>query len=151
MNRAISGCTRLLKAYRFVCLRLRLQKSKSRAKKYVFPANDRKLESLVIETSPTDDSTTLVFRIDGTEQRIVCGRGAWPKGKIAWASWPARPAAASGAWTGDDSFTAKLCFYETPFVNTIRLKLSGDEVRVQSEANVGFGSTRESELVGKAE
>jgi hypothetical protein len=30
------------------------------------------------------------------------------------------------------------------------LKFSGDELRCASEANVGFGSTRETELVGKA-
>jgi hypothetical protein len=62
-----------------------------------------------------------------------------------------QPAAASGAWTADESFTAKLCFYETPFVVTVTLKFAGDEVRFNSETNVGFGATKEAQLVGKAE
>ena len=81
MNRAISGCTRLLKGLSLRMPEAAATEVKVAPKKYVFPANDRKLESLVIETSPTADSTTLVFRIDGTEQRIVCGRRALAKGQ----------------------------------------------------------------------
>ena len=39
----------------------------------------------------------------------------------------------------------------TPFVHTVRLKFSGDEVRYQSEANVGFGATKPAVLSGTAE
>jgi len=59
--------------------------------------------------------------------------------------------AASGAWTANDTFTAMLCFYETPYIVTIRLKFSGQELQCDSEANVGFGPTKEPQLVGKAE
>ena len=52
--------------------------------------------------------------------------------------------------TGDDTFTAKICFIETPFAVTIRLKYTGDELRYQAESNVGFGPTKEAALVGKA-
>ncbi len=47
--------------------------------------------------------------------------------------------------------TAKLCFYETPFTITVRLRFSGKELQFSSQANVGFGSTKEPQLVGKAE
>jgi CubicO group peptidase (beta-lactamase class C family) len=116
---------------------------------YAFAANDSKLESIRLERG--GQGVTLVARVGGTEHRIVCGQGAWRRGRLAWARLPEQPAAAGGAWTDPDTFTARLCFYETPFVNTVRLKFSGDEVRCTSEANVGFGSTRESELVGKAD
>ena len=88
---------------------------------------------------------------DGVEQRIVCGRGTWRKGQAAWGSLPVQPAAASGAWTADGTFTAKLCFYETPFTVTVSLKFSGKELQYSSESNVGFGPTKEPQLVGKAE
>ena len=94
---------------------------------------------------------TLVTRFDGVEQRIACGRGAWQKGRAAWGLLPGnrwRPAAHGPT---DNTFTAKLCFYETPFIVTIRLKFSGKELHYTSESNVGFGPTKESELVGKAE
>ena len=61
---------------------------------------------------------------------------------------PEQPAAASGAWTGDDTFTAKLCFYETPFIITLSLKFSGDELRVVTESKVG--SPKQTPLVGSA-
>jgi hypothetical protein len=58
---------------------------------------------------------------------------------------------ASGAWTADDTFAAKLCFYETPFILTVNLKFSGNELQFSAESNVGFGPTKEPALVGKAE
>ena len=66
---------------------------------------------------------TLVARVDGVEQRIVCGRGQWQKGRMAWGPLPQQPVAASGAWTADDTFTAKLCFYETPFIVTVNVEV----------------------------
>ncbi|MGH7193801.1 MAG: serine hydrolase domain-containing protein, partial [Candidatus Saccharimonadales bacterium] len=116
-------------------------------KKYVFPANERKLEAITLE-SGGNKLVTLGARVDGREQRIECG-SEWRKARLAWGRAPEQPAAASGAWTSDDTFTAKLCFYETPFTATVRLKFTGDEVRCASESNVGFGSPRETELVGK--
>jgi CubicO group peptidase (beta-lactamase class C family) len=120
-------------------------------KRYAFSANEQKLDSIALESGGQDGPVTLVARIAGTEQRIVCGRGAWQKGRFAWNRWSEQPVAASGAWTGDDTFTAKLCFYETPFTVTVKLKTSGDELTCSAESNVGFGSTKESQLTGKAE
>lgn len=119
-------------------------------KKYAFPANDGKVESVALE-SGKDGAMTLVARVAGTERRIECGRGAWQKGRAAWGRLAEQPIAAAGAWTADDTFTAKACFTETPFVATIRLKFTGNEVRYESEFNVGFGSTKEAALVGRSE
>lgn len=123
--------------------------AKVSAKKYVFPANPRKLESLALESK--DGVVTLVARHDGVERRIVCGRGAWQKGRAAWGTLPEQPMAASAAWTADDALTAKLCFYETPFVFTVNLKFAGESLLCDVEANVGFGRTKDAQLVGKAE
>jgi hypothetical protein len=125
--------------------------AKVAGKKYVFPTNDRKLESIEIEPEGKDGSVTLVTRAGGVERRIGCGRGAWQKGRAAWGRFADQPAAASGAWTGEDTYTAKVCFYETPFTLTVCLTFSGDELKCRAESNVGFGPTKESELVGKAE
>jgi CubicO group peptidase (beta-lactamase class C family) len=120
-------------------------------KKYTFPANDRKLEALTLEAGDKNGTTSLVARIDGVERRIICGRGEWRKGRLGWIRMPEQPAAASGAWTADDIFTAKFCFTETPFTVTVRLTFAGAELHCDSEANVGFGSTKQPPLVGKAE
>jgi CubicO group peptidase (beta-lactamase class C family) len=116
-------------------------------KTFTFPANDRKLESV---TLVTDGGVTLVARVNGAEQRVTCGRGSWQKATAAWANMSAQPLAAAGAWTADGTFTAKVCFRETPFVHTIKLTFAGDQLTYESEANVGFGSTRPAPLVGVA-
>ncbi len=138
--------------------------AKVSGKKYVFTPNDRKLEAVTLENSGNDGAVTLIARFDGVEQRIVCGHGLWHKGRIGfpnaangglgpitWGGLPEQPVAASGAWTADDTFTARLCLYETPFILTIRLKFAGRELQYNSEANVGFGPTKEPPLTGRAE
>lgn len=117
--------------------------------RYTFAANEQQLEAITLESGGAGEAVTLVMRAKGKEQRIVCGRGSWTKGKVTWNAPEERLAAACGAWTADDTFTAKICFCETPFVSTWRLKFSGDALQFRSEANVGFGSTREVELVGQ--
>jgi CubicO group peptidase (beta-lactamase class C family) len=121
--------------------------AKVAGKTFTFPANDAKLESIRLEEG--DGGVTLVARVGGTERKIACGSGSWKKGRVAWGRMPEQPAAAAGAWTADGTFTAQVCFTETPFVATVRLKFSGGEVRCASAWNVGFGATKEAELIGK--
>jgi hypothetical protein len=116
-------------------------------KTYVLPANARKVESVALE-NPPGGSVTFVVRMNGVENRIECGHGTWKRGQASVGSGALQRVAASGAWTAADTFTAKLCLYETPFVHTVTLKFAGDEVRYSSEANAAFGPTKEPELVG---
>ncbi len=120
-------------------------------KKYVFPANERKLEAITLEDDGKGDAATVVARFGGIDRRISVGRGAWRKGRLAYGTLPEQRAAASGAWTGDDVFTVKICFYETPFIHTIRLKFSEQKLLLDSESNVAFGPKRQPQLVGTAE
>ena len=61
------------------------------------------------------------MRSSGGEHRLPCGRGAWLRGgtfpvaKSTLSEQVERAVAASGAWTDDDTFTVKACFYESPF------------------------------------
>ncbi len=119
--------------------------AKFAGKTYRFPTNAQKIDAVKI------DGNTLVLRVNGTDQRIDCGSGSWKKGRVGLGPLPSQPAAASGAWTGDDTFKAKVCFYETPFVVTISLKESNGELMFESQSNVGFGATKAPQLVGKPE
>jgi CubicO group peptidase (beta-lactamase class C family) len=119
--------------------------------KYVFGANRSKLEAITLQSNGKDGGETLVARIDGAEQRVECGHGVWKKGKAAWDGMPSQPVAAAGAWTADDTYTAKICFYETPFILTLKLKFTGKELHCDSELNVWFGPTKRPTLMGKAE
>ncbi len=120
-------------------------------RKYLLPANDRKLESVALEAGENGAEATLVTRANGTEQRIPCGSGRWRPARAAWGRLTEQPVAACGAWTADNTFTAKICFTQTPFILTLRLAFKDDEVRCQSHWNVGFGPTAEATLVGKAD
>jgi len=86
---------------------------------------------------------------NGIETRIDCGHRVWKKGQAAWGTPAVQPVAASGAWSAEDTFTAKICLSQTPFVYTVSLKFSEGELRFNAEANVGFGPTKEPELVGR--
>jgi Beta-lactamase len=114
-------------------------------KVYRFADNEAKLESLQLQ------ATTLIAKVAGKEYRLSCPKNTWEKSVFAWSRNAEQPAAGSGAWTEDDTFTAKICFYETPFVVTVRLKFTEQDVECTSETNVGFGSTKETTLLGKAE
>jgi hypothetical protein len=125
-------------------------------KQYRFAENPAKLESVRVEKSASG-TATLWMRADGKDVRLDCGQNQWVKGQIPWPlggellpGSKVQNAAACAAWTSEDTLTVKLCLYETPFVHTLQLKFSGDELRLNAEVNVGFGSTKQPELVGTA-
>jgi CubicO group peptidase (beta-lactamase class C family) len=118
---------------------------------YRFPHNDLKLEAVSLEDRGEGQDVALVLRTDGVERRIVCGRGAWRKGRFGLGPLREQPAAAAGSWSRDDTFTAKICQYETPFIFTLDLKFAGDRLFFDSRANVGFGATRQPQLMGTSE
>ena len=124
-------------------------RAKATNKTYLFPANDRKLEAITLQSNEKGDAVTLLARIGGADQKIECGHGVWKKGRMAYGPLSEQPAAVSGAWTADDTFTAKICFYETPFILTFNLKFAGDELLFGSQSNVGFGATKQRQFVGK--
>jgi CubicO group peptidase (beta-lactamase class C family) len=117
-------------------------------RKYVFPPNDQKLQMIKLEPGEPDGDFILTARIDGAEHRTVCRKGAWHKGSTALNSASKQEVAASGAWTADDTYTVKFCFYETPFVVTTTLNFKDDELQYQTQANVGFGAKSDVKLIG---
>jgi CubicO group peptidase (beta-lactamase class C family) len=124
-------------------------------KSFLFPTNDQKIESVALESGQGSNPTTLVIRRDGSEQRIACGHGDWNKGRMTFTSDILRPpleqpVAASGAWTADGVYQAKLAFYETPFCATITLQFSGNQLLYDTEYNVvRRGSHKLPQLVGQ--
>jgi hypothetical protein len=118
---------------------------------YVLPENDGPIEAVGLEVG---DETQLVLRIDGQEKRLACGIGQWqrgghlPFGGRAMAS-AEQPAAATGAWTDDHTYTVKACLHETPFCATLGLEFAGHLLLFEQEMNVGFGPTKRPMLVGR--
>jgi hypothetical protein len=120
-------------------------------KNFVFPTNSQKIASAALEFDKSGKSVTLITRCNGVEQRTPCGDGGWKTSRMAYAGFEEQPVAASGAWTADDTYTVKLCFYETPFCLTVNLKFSGGQLLYDCEYNVNFGPTKQPQLAGKSE
>jgi CubicO group peptidase (beta-lactamase class C family) len=125
--------------------------SKIGGKRFVFPANDQKLEWIALRPASGGKRTEVSLRVDGADRAIACGHREWVKGPGAFDAYAGAPAAASGAWTADDTFVVKQCLTETPFVLTMTLRFAGAEVTCAREMNVGFGPTKKPALTGRAE
>jgi hypothetical protein len=126
-------------------------------KKFLFPANNRNIESAALEFGA--DSTTLLVHTSRGDSRIACGSGTWLKGRTTFVNGldgrmvapGEHPVAASGAWTAENTYTVKLCLYETPFYVTLVFQFQGEEVQFKSEYNAAFGPTTLPQLVGRAQ
>jgi hypothetical protein len=119
-------------------------------RRYVFPENPQHLESVALEPAGEGGSVVIRARVGGNDARIVCGQGSWVKGSLDGAAGPV-PIASCGAWTSDDTYTARLCRYRTPFLTTYDLRFAGDELIVESEDNVSLDPVRRVRLVGRAQ
>ena len=116
---------------------------------FVFSPNKRKLEAITLKGDTRGALVTLVAKFAGEEKRLDCPRGVWQKGHFAYGPSPDQPAAATCAWSSDHVFLARICFYQTPFVVTLRLEFSGNELLLDSSSNVSFTSSKAPRLIGK--
>jgi CubicO group peptidase (beta-lactamase class C family) len=125
-------------------------------RRYAFPANDQKLDRVTLTSTESGKRVTLTMHVGGKEiplaagfQQWTLGRAPIPAGRLA--QFPDEPVAGSFAWTANDTLEIKTCAYQTPFHITYRLKFEGDQLTLDTEANVAFGSRTQPTLVGRAE
>ena len=119
-------------------------------KKYLFPANDQKLESLEVSTS-TDGGWVVTTRANGVESRLLCGNRAWKTGRGPFGTRPEEALATSAAWQTEDTLAVKVCAIETPFYQTMTLRFDGNTVVRETQQNVGFGGVKQAPLTGRTE
>jgi hypothetical protein len=123
--------------------------AKISGKTFLIPENEQKIDSVSLEAEPSG-TITFHLRAKGADQRIPCGHGVWKKARMAYGPLLEQPVASTGAWTEEDTYTARFCFYETPTYLTVRLRFAGNDVAYQAEYNVAFGATKQPELAGRA-
>ena len=116
-------------------------------RRYRFPDNDERMESLTLETA--GGKAVLALSVAGRESRVPVGSGGWGPRAVLATDRGDQKVAASGAWTAPDTYTVKLCLYETPFVVTSSLRFAGEEVTFEREFNVAFGERKRPTLVGR--
>ncbi|HVO12874.1 MAG TPA: serine hydrolase [Vicinamibacteria bacterium] len=116
-------------------------------KRYSFPQNADGVEAVALEANAGGD--TLVLRRGGRETKLPVGHGRWGTTVVLPTGAAEEKAAASGGWTSDDTYTAKLCLHETPYVVTLTLHFTADELALDQQSNVAFGETRRPRLFGR--
>ena len=127
---------------------------------YTLSPNDEKVEAITFDFG--NDVAVLSVRDASGTHSVQCGyEGAWQTGTTTFLQrgiWPAAPpqesvrVAASGAWADENTFVARLCFYETPFAPTLSCRFGdgGERVLLDLRGNVGFGPAERPTLEGRA-
>jgi CubicO group peptidase (beta-lactamase class C family) len=103
-------------------------------REYRFGENPHKVERLSL-TFRSGGADLHVVDVSG-ERTVRCALGKWAETRAPIVDQPSALAAASGAWSAPDTFRIKLCFYETPYIQTATLRFTGDDVEYRLDANV---------------
>lgn len=114
---------------------------------YRLEANDEKRLSVAFTFQGGRSRMTL--RDERGEQTVECGHASWVRGMASLDNRPPAKVAARGAWTDDATYTMKLCYYETPFIETVTCQFATEQVTIRRKLNVGFGPTERPALVGR--
>jgi CubicO group peptidase (beta-lactamase class C family) len=120
-------------------------------RKFVFPANEQKLESITLTPASSGQGITIAMQANGGARQFSSGQREWQKGRGSFGTYIDQPAAATSAWTADDTLVVKQCFTETPYYVTHKFRFDGEQVIYDAEANIGFRNTKQPQMVGRAE
>ncbi|HZG66924.1 MAG TPA: serine hydrolase [Herpetosiphonaceae bacterium] len=113
---------------------------------FAFEDNEQQAETISFDFG--GDGCSIAIRNHSGSHRIACGSGTWLEGTTSYDDGVSRPAAATGAWTADDTYVIKLRYIETPFGFTLTCRFVEDRVLLDHQDNVSFGPTERPCLVG---
>lgn len=109
--------------------------------------NDDAIDSVSFAFS--DEGSAITFRGERGEQRIACGYGRWERSTAPLERTGERNVAAAGAWADEQTYVARLWWYETPFGRTLTCRFDGDRVEIDQAMHVSFGPTERARLEGR--
>jgi CubicO group peptidase (beta-lactamase class C family) len=123
---------------------------------YEFAENDRGIKAVSLDFNSS--SPALIVQTANGETRTPIGMNSWARSRGSFTngldhflSVPENPlVAASGAWSGENTFTVKIVLYETPFYSTVNFKFEGNRMLIDAEHNVAFGQTKLAQLIGQS-
>jgi CubicO group peptidase (beta-lactamase class C family) len=125
--------------------------AKISGRKFLFPANEQKLEAVTVTSDKAGPGVTVAIQQNGVTHQFASSYRTWQKDPGSFGIYVDQPAAATSAWSTEDTFTIKQCFTETPYYVTYKLRFEGDKVTYDAESNVGFRNTKQPTLVGRAD
>src|SRR5688572_26391522 len=121
--------------------------------RFVFPDNEQGFKS--VELDFTAAQPAIIFTDDRGAHRIACGLGEWVRGRTGFYRRISslfdddeQGIAASGGWTANDTFTAKICFNETPYTLTAKFRFTDGKLLLDVEHNLRWGEKKRPQLTG---
>jgi CubicO group peptidase (beta-lactamase class C family) len=115
-----------------------------------FDRNAEGVESATLEFREGHGGRSrLVLRDARGVTEIEGGAEAWVRGTAPLDRRTDAPVAARAAWAEDAMYVMKLCYTDTPFVQTLTWRFTGDQVTMTRTQNVGFGPTERPPLTGR--
>jgi CubicO group peptidase (beta-lactamase class C family) len=118
-----------------------------RGKTYKLESNDLKLESVAIKFGY--ERGTLIMGDERGEHSIQVGYATWLKGITDRRGHGDEPVAACGAWTAEDIYEVRVCYYEGEFCPVFRFHYTGSEVQLEVEPNVSWDPTTVTTITGR--
>jgi hypothetical protein len=109
--------------------------------RYILEPNEPSVESIAFDFGA--DQAVVTVRDPQGKRQIVCGSGAWVKAiTIDDRGLPQK-------MTAEDTYTIKVCLYETPFRPTITCRFEEDRLTYTFRTNVSFGPLERPPLIGR--
>ncbi|GHO60284.1 serine hydrolase domain-containing protein [Ktedonobacter robiniae] len=116
-------------------------------KTYKLESNDLKLESVAIKFG--DERGTLIVRDERGEHSMQVGYATWLKGTTDMRGHGDEPVAACGAWTAEDTYEVRICYYEGVFCPVFRFHYTSGELQLEVEPNASWGPTTVTTITGR--
>jgi hypothetical protein len=117
-------------------------------KTYKLNGNDLKLESVAIKLG--DERNTLIMRDERGEHTVHVGYATWLKGTTNVRANGDEPVAACGAWSAEDTYEVRVCYYESELCAVFRFHYTGDDLQLEVEPNVSWDPPTVTTITGRA-
>jgi CubicO group peptidase (beta-lactamase class C family) len=115
---------------------------------YKLESNDLNLESIAIKFS--HGAGTLIIGDERGEHPIQIGYATWLTGTTDVRGHVDESVAACGAWTADDNYEIRICYYDTMFCPIFRFHYMDSELQLEVEPNVSWGNPQVKRIKGTA-
>ncbi|MBO0789728.1 MAG: hypothetical protein J2P36_02110, partial [Ktedonobacteraceae bacterium] len=116
-------------------------------KTYQLERNDLKFERVAIEIG--DERSTLIVRDERGEHSIQVGYTTWLKGTTDMRGRGDEPVAACGAWTAEDTYEVRICYYESEICPVFRFHYTSNELQLEVEPNVSWNPPTVTTITGR--
>jgi CubicO group peptidase (beta-lactamase class C family) len=100
-------------------------------------SNELGLESVAIEFG--DERSRLIMRDEHGEHAVQIGYITWLKGTTNVHGHADEPVAACSAWTAEDTYEVRICYYERVFCPVFRFHYTSGELQLEVEPNASWG------------